>query len=395
MDSKNTKDLINCKKSGGKKIIVDSKASDSKLSTIQACFILHSVGDTIGFRNGLWEFNYNKVDADFNFSNELVFEFIELGAINSIDLSDWNASDDTLMHMATAEGILDVKEYDVDKLGESLAKAYIKSFKNMSGRYPGLWTTKSIKLLQSGMKWNEMPFAMPGTGGGNGGAMRSSCIGLIYHKPDQLDQLIAISIESARVTHNSPIGYLGSVSISYLISCAVNKVHFVLWPFKLRELLESKKIDSYLEKTRGLKEYEREKDFFINMITKYIEGKFTGKSVRTEKSMRNPAYRSKYYQNNFSFPGSSLINPGIGGHDSIIIAYDSFLDAQIPQPSWEKLVIYSCLHMGDSDTTGAIACSLWGAYHGFYGVPTSNYEHLEFKNELMKLGKKVYDTYWN
>jgi ADP-ribosylglycohydrolase len=365
------------------------------LSKIQACFILHSVGDTIGFKNGEWEFNYFKLKYDFNFSNELVFDFIELGGINSIDLTNWNASDDTVMHMATAEGILDVKEYNISKIGESLTKAYVKSFKNMSFRYPGTWTQESIQLLKDGMKWNEMPPAKPGTGGGNGAAMRSSCIGLMYHKDEDLDKLIEISIESARITHNSPTGYLGAVAIAFLIKCAINKVSYTLWMFKLLELLESNKIDNYLEKTRGLKEYEKEKKFFIGMIQKYIEGRFRGKTIIYEKSMKNPAYRSKYYSNNFSFPNMARINPGIGAHDSIIIAYDSFVDAHYVEISWEKLIIYSCLHVGDSDTTGAIACSLWGAYHGFDLVPASNYDKLEFKEELMKLGEEVYNRYWH
>jgi ADP-ribosylglycohydrolase len=355
----------------------------------QACMVLHSVGDTIGFNGGYWEFNKFKEDIDYNFTNEIVFEFIFLGGINDFDLKDWVASDDTIMHMATARALLHETKYDIDKIGNRLAIEYVKSFENMSGRYPGKWTEQNIKLLEKGMDWKDIPFAPPGMGGGNGAAMRASCIGLLYYKESDLDKLIAVSIESGRITHNSPIGYLGALAVSFMISCAIRKVPYTLWPSQLLELLESGKIEKYLESTRGLKEYKRDKDFFVLMWKKYIYGRFTGKTVRYEKFLLNPAYRTKYYADNFSFPDSSFFFPGIGGHDSLIIAYDAIVDAMVPKESWEKLVIYSCLHAGDSDTTGAIACSLWGAMFGFKGVPDNNYEKLEYKKELLDLGEQL------
>lgn len=361
------------------------------LNKFEACMVLHSVGDTIGYKNGDWEFNKGNLKANHNMSNEILFEFIALGGINHVNYDGWVASDDTVMHMATARALIKMKKskHIIDELGPILANEYITSFDDMKGRSPGGSTTQSIDLLKSGTAWNDMPPASPGTGGGNGAAMRASCIGLVFK--DDLDKLIEVSIESARITHNSATGILGALAVSYIISLAINKVLFTTWGFKLLELLESGKIEKYLEQTRGLKEYNRDKKFFISMWKKFIQGRFVGKTPIFEKSKMNPAYRTKYYADNFSFPTQSFLFPGLGGHDIIIIAYDAFIDACYPDPCWEKLVIYSCLHAGDSDSTGAVACSLWGAYFGFNDVPESNYKYLEFKDELFNLGKQLYE----
>jgi ADP-ribosylglycohydrolase len=50
--------------------------------------------------------------------------------------------------------------------------------------------------------------------------------------------------------------------------------------------------------------------------------------------------------------------------------------------------------MGDSDTVGAIAGGLFGAYYGFSDTPHKMYEKLEFKEDIMKVSDSIKKKYF-
>ena len=53
-------------------------------------------------------------------------------------------------------------------------------------------------------------------GGGNGAAVRTAPIGLIYYKPEKIHELIHYSITTSKLTHNNAIGYLGGLTKALL-----------------------------------------------------------------------------------------------------------------------------------------------------------------------------------
>lgn len=211
-----------------------------------SCFLLHALGDTLGFKNGDWEFDYNK-ETSLDTVNEYIYEFIELGGINGIDLEDWKISDDTFYHIAIADSMLKYKGKIDDKFSllvkNNLAEMHNKMIDDENigiYRYPGKTTNKIIEKFTDtndgrNMQYNKMS-------GGNGACMRNLCIGLVLCEERQIDELIEASIELSKITHNSALGYLSGFTSSYFASLALRGVDILKWPFYLVSMLESNKI---------------------------------------------------------------------------------------------------------------------------------------------------------
>lgn len=383
---------------------LNEEMNDHKKNKFVACMLLHALGDTIGFKNGDWEFNHHNKMVTYDFSNTLLFEFIELGGINRIDLKDWYVSDDTVMHLATTEGLLE--EFKTPKeFGDILAKKYIKLWDNLTEkvkigketdykRATGLTVLSSLDVLRKGTEWNKLPYHEKS--GGNGGAMRTLCIGLAFHGQENRKKLIYHSLDASRVTHNSVFGYLGGVSAALFTAYAIEGILPEKWPFKLIKILESNIVDKYLKSMDAyFHTFPEEKEKFIDTWKKYLSWRFDDhKKFIKMRYMQIPAQRSNKFLHTVSNISIEK-NPGNMGHDSVIIAYDALMDCVLEngKPSWEKFVVYSMLHFGDSDTTGSIGGGLYGAYYGLEDVPENNLKYLEMKDELIKVANQLYEKY--
>jgi ADP-ribosylglycohydrolase len=371
------------------------------VNKIRASVLLHALGDTMGFGNGMIEFNHQRLNVTSTYTLELLYEFIENGGITGIDLTGWKVSDDTLLNMAVIRSFL-TNFKTIYELGNNLKKEFLKvndQFdKELDIRIPGVTTRLSMDMLKKGTEWDKIPYGKDS--GGSGASMRTPCIGLMYYGSDNLEKLLKYSIESSRITHNNAVGYLGGLTSALFTAYAMEKREPRTWAPRLIKLLKSGIIDKYIAETRDYDQYNEDKHDFISQWEHYITDKFDsdGKII-VRKSHRNLVYRGNYYASNF---GRERMNSkyghkgkisgfiGGGGDDSVIIAYDCLLDAE---NSWEKLVIYAMLHIGDTDTTGCIAGAWYGAYYGMDNVPNHLLNNLEYKNELNELATKIGDKF--
>ena len=353
--------------------------------TFQFMLMFQSLGDTLGYKNGDWEFNNKNPGENFEYTNEMIYEFITLGGINDISIDNWRASDDTLMYMATYEVLLgDFKT--IDEFGSRLREAYLKIVPDMEGRDPGETTIRSLDT-QKNIKWDQIHYNNRDIGAGS--AMRSGCIGIFYPGSHNRSRLIALATECSRITHNSATAIVGSIAAALFTAYAMEKVDITHWPHKFLKLLNTDAIDNYIKLTRpnDYSEFKLQKFEYTKKWQQYVDMRFSGTTEKTDPTlkrlMENPVSRIKHLATNFSKGHES--NPGSCGDDVIILAYDALLQSK---GVIEKLIVYGILNTGDSDTVGSIAMSWFGIVHFNYknlDIVVSNFRKLEFFNKLWEL----------
>jgi ADP-ribosylarginine hydrolase len=379
-----------------------------------AIMVLHALGDTIGFKNGDWEFNYHKDKFEvLDYVNELIYEFIDLGGVNGINLDGWLVSDDTFFHIAMAKSMLKYKNYPLeililhikDNLWDEAERMWHEAsgkYKpddphnsessndskntNNFNRYIGITTSENIKKFTATFdaRYDKYdPYA-----GGNGCAMRNLVIGMCLHGESVRDSLIELSVVSSQLTHNNALGYLAGFNAALFTALAIENIPIKKWGFILLNYLKSDKLKSFLSLDNLDQIYDH--NVYIRYWRKYLDTKFdANEEPIRNRSYANPMHRIRYFYDNF-FKEDISYQIGASGYLCMIMAYDAVLDCD---GKWEKLIVYAMLHSGDSDTIGAVAGGLYGAVYGMGDVPSNMLKYLERKDELEKLGHDLYKKF--
>jgi ADP-ribosylarginine hydrolase len=369
---------------------------------IEAAIMLSSYLDTIGFKNGDWEINYgkniNNIEEAISMNFTIVNHYMSLGGFSNLDITNWKASDDTILIMATLKALIDgCDEKDFINRYIEIYDVLIKP-----ERIVGLTTQRSIALLKKIILTKKesyfklIPFDK--NMGGNGAAIRTGPIGIYY--ANDIDKLISTSIIASRLTHNIPVGYLGGLVSALFASYAYKGVNSLLWIENLLALLKTDKIINYINSTDIGKLHDNDiKKYFLSWY-KYKETrhndiiKYRNKSTFIFPKERLQAMseytEKKYFLDKNNIERWDLI--GASGLDAVIYAYDSLLMSIIPNTSnlkynAEIFLFYCSLHVGDSDSTGAIGGFWFGALLGYDNFDVKKIEKLEFYAELKKLSK--------
>lgn len=355
-------------------------------------FVLHALGDTIGFKNSDWKMDYGRA-GDVSVINEMVYEFIDLGGVNGIDISDWIISSDTFLHLAIGKTLLKYKNKIDEKFIDSgkenivlVLNRFIADKKKRLFRYEGETTIKYAANFQHGIDARKLPY--DSNSGGNGPSGRSSCIGLAFYKEEDIDKLIDCSINLSRISHNSPMGFLAGFSMAFFTSLAIRNVDICKWPHMLVDILESEKIRKYID--QDITEIQFDYMDYVRYWRKYLDTRFIDFKPIKSRSTSNLIFRIKYYYENFVKNTKSL-GIGVSGICAVIMAYDAVLDCN---GNWEKIIFYAILNLSDSSTVGAMAGSLFGAYYGFGDVPPRMFDYIEEFDDLVDTGRKIYKKFY-
>jgi ADP-ribosylarginine hydrolase len=373
---------------------------------IEASIMLASYLETVGFKNGIWEFNYemaiNDLPTYLVMWNIMMHHYIVLGGSN-INIMGQSSSDDTIMIFATADAVIAGGGI------ENYKKYYLENYDLLTDnkRASGTCTIDSMKQLKRGL----MP-KMSENMGGNGAAMRTGPIGLRWY--NDYEKVIEESIIASMLTHNYSLGFLGGMITALFTSFAMKKIPAHLWVDELLEIYKDKKIHKYFPKDHDIEDI----DYYIGFWKRYKETRIN--KLKFKNSLKNfifPEDRAEFLMG--FYPNDKIkemVNRGMSlkkftwnwaklgssGLDSCIYAYDCLLmsmhtpnkdpktlDLDNVEYNFETFMMLVTIHPGDNDTTAAIGGTWYGALCGYNGFNKEKLKNLEFYEELKKVSNKI------
>uniref|UniRef100_A0A672TUI6 Inactive ADP-ribosyltransferase ARH2 n=1 Tax=Strigops habroptila TaxID=2489341 RepID=A0A672TUI6_STRHB len=342
------------------------------MDKFKAALVLAGVGDALGYRN--FSRQDNALGA------KIQQELKEIGGLENLVLSPdkWPVSDNTFMHMATAEAVI-TEYWSLEDLYRELVKRYVDAVDKLSGRRPDPATIEGCRELKPDnhlLAWHT-PFNEKGSG--FGASTKAMCLGMRYWKPEKLESLIEVSIECGRMTHNHPTGFLGSLCTALFVAYAIQGKPLVQWGREMMKVVPM--AEEYCKKTirHMAGEVSESKDY------SYLAGEkplCRSHVPHFQCPTLTPPSLPQTYRR-----WSSEGRGGRRGHDAPMIAYDALLGCG---GDWTELCNRSMFHGGESAATGSIAGCLYGLVYGLSKVPKGLYQDMEQRERLEFLGENLY-----
>ncbi|RVE74437.1 hypothetical protein OJAV_G00021580 [Oryzias javanicus] len=347
------------------------------MEKFKAAMILGAVGDALGYRKGHW--------GSCTSGKKIQEELSALGGLAALKLDpeNWPLSDAVLMHMTTAQALI-TDYWCLEDLYRELVRLYVEAMVSLQGKAPDSTTVEACSHLKPHnflLAWHT-PFNEKGSG--FGAAAKAMCVGMRYWQPERLENLVEVSIETGRMTHNHPTGFLGSLTAALFASYAIQGKPVVSWG---RELLKAiPRAEEYCRKTiRHMSEYQENWFYFVAKWQFYLEEREIDKEGGNQPSFPDhydPDEADKMYKR-----WSSEGRAGRRGHDAPMIAYDALLAAG---RDWAELCRRAMFHGGESEATGLIAGCLYGLMHGLNQIPQGLYKNLDKREQLEELGEALF-----
>lgn len=136
---------------------------------------------------------------------------------------DWKWSDHTEMHLATARGMMFSRHTDQEYF-KNICIEYRDTIKRVSN--PQGQNYQQIRMLNSRQPISN---GYQEDGYGQQSTFRAPCIGLCFDDETHIDQMIEISIETARMTNHHPLAYLSTFMAALFTRLALKKVPPETW----------------------------------------------------------------------------------------------------------------------------------------------------------------------
>ncbi|XP_072026981.1 ADP-ribosylhydrolase ARH1-like [Amphiura filiformis] len=350
------------------------------LESFQAALVLGACGEALGSMNSKWD-RYASASAKQKCVSDL-------GGVGNIEVSDisWQVEEGTILHLSSSEALASGKS-SKSYLHE-LATRYVDCMgSSMSGKRPSNVLLQATTHLRPAEPDGCLQTFNHNATDGRA-ALRGVCVGLRFHKPNNIEQLIATAIETTRMTHHNPIAYLGALTAALFTSYAIQGRELREWGAGLLHILPIA-LGYVVSAGDNLEANQLAWNDFGRAWEPYIQmrGITDGQSKPKFPRKYGAQKRDEVYKQ-FAAPGEAA---GRWGHDAPLIAYDALMSCG---GSWEELCNRAMFHGGDGRGSGSIAASWYGVTYGFAGVPSCNHTEVEFRERFIEAGRKLYELSW-
>lgn len=335
------------------------------MNKILGCLVGGAAGDALGYA------------VEFNRENWIFSRYGSTG-ITEYELTNGKAliSDDTQMTLFTAEGILlaedpmDYRDYIngmYDAYQEWLHtqtfsrkvrkhKLWLTDIKELNNRRaPGI---TCLNALESGVFGSI--YERINNSKGCGGVMRVAPIGL-YYSPDEMDwqEIDTRGAQAAALTHGHPLGYISAAGLVHIVNLAMYRQDM-----SLLQIMED-----MIEKVSVLFMDDNSADceVFKNLMRKAV-------NLATDQDIAD------------DLDAIHQLGEGWIGEEALAIAVYCALKHE---NDFDAAMISSVNHNGDSDSTGAIAGNILGAYLGMDAIPDKYTENLEIIDVIRKVAESL------
>jgi ADP-ribosylglycohydrolase len=256
--------------------------------------------------------------------------YVQFGLLDSMIGGEGRYTDDTQMMIGILETLAEKRGFDPGVC----ARRFQENFDPCRGYGRRIFGV--MKRIRQGMPWDQV-----GTDSfGNGAAMRIAPIGCLYHR--DLEALKENAILSARITHNHPEGLAGAVAQATAVGLALQY---------------------------GLSNQPLEPQDFLNRISAQV--------IDIDKRFAASVDEIK------SIPKGPLLDviEAISGQYRLdlraIESVPAAIGAFTLTDTFREAVVLAVNLGGDTDTLGAMAGAIAGAYYGYGRIPEEWLNSLE------------------
>ena len=346
-----------------------------ELDKIQGSLIGGAAGDALGFA------------VEF-LDDYRIFEKYGENGITSYFLSNNIAhiSDDTQMTLFTAEGLLRASrkfnnptddqfiEFIYDSYlgwlhtqeGDSMVLPYSDALLSdveelYNRRAPGRTCISALSSGHCGTYDKHLNHSK-----GCGGVMRVAPIALYlsqFKNYDRLDEIADVAARSSAITHSHPLGYIPSAYLAVFIACL------------LRGDFPGKALHKAEIATRKYFANSEHTEFCLQLVNKAI-------------SLAWPEDEDDRIEDDLD--AIRELGEGWVAEETLAIALYCSLKYIDDENGFEKALIASVNHSGDSDSTGAVTGNIMGAILGYKNIPDKFKNNLELHDVILDISKKLH-----